>query len=426
MVKFLGVLLILGSLAFGIGVGSNLLQAQATARDFDAQITQYQMDEMTASNGLVGAIAGVGVNSISYALGVVQQKEHEDELELGVAGFFLVLGVFFVFRRKRPRPDQPVPDQPFPAASIVSIETADGSTGMTILVFAFIFVAAVMVITGVHFYDLRHPSADQAQTTVTPVSHATEAEAGAVPVPSDWTLDHTTNPVTGVVTTVASTTGEHNIVVRLIGKKLDCYINTPDFLETVDIIEGGSSTVQYRFDNGQVIRQGWGLGEDNTSLFGESHCTSFVALLRKSKTLAFEYKPADKVATTTIFNVAGFPAEFMPSAPPTMVPPKANAAAKVSDTVKHGLASMIGRSMYGCKVPEGYNASAMWVVKPGDKLTILQARVIGNDTLALHLQNEHGISAWINLAVPVSEVYPGMGITFNGAFSLSPVPVGCS
>jgi len=297
---------------------------------------------------------------------------------------------------------------------------------MTILILASIFVAAVLVITGVHSYDLRHPSA---QDTTTPLNHSTEAGAVAVAAaqsPSDWTLDHTTNPVTGVVTTVASTSGEHNIVVRLIGKKLECYINTPDFLETVNIIEGGSSTVQYRFDNGQVIRQGWGLGEDNTSLFGQSHCTSFVALLRKSKTLAFEYKPADKVATTSIFNVAGFPTEFMPSAPPAMMSSKADAAAKVPDTVKNGLASMIGRSMYGCKVPAGYDASAMWAVKAGDKLTILQARVIGSDTLALHLQNEHGMSAWVNLAVPVSEVYPGMGITFNGTFSLSPAPVGCS
>jgi hypothetical protein len=169
----------------------------------------------------------------------------------------------------------------------------------------FVFVGIVILIV----------SANQSTPVAATEPSASPATPVSTPTPSDWTLGHSTNPVTGVVTTVASTSGDHNILVRLIGKKLDCYINTPDFLETVDTIEGGSSMVQYKFDDGKVIRQGWGLGEDNTSLFGESHCTSLVALLRKSKKLAFEYKPADKVATTYIFDVDGFPAEFMAGGP---------------------------------------------------------------------------------------------------------------
>lgn len=170
-------------------------------------------------------------------------------------------------------------------------------------VFGCILVAACIVIA----------KTDSAPSTpvAPPSASAAEPSAAQPTAPSDWTLTQSTNPVTGVVTTVAETAGEHNIVVRLIGKKLECYISTPDFLETVAIEEGASSSVQYRFDNGPVIRQGWALGADNTSLFGESHCTAFIAALRKSKQLAFEYKPADTVATTSTFDVAGFPTEFV-------------------------------------------------------------------------------------------------------------------
>jgi invasion protein IalB len=132
--------------------------------------------------------------------------------------------------------------------------------------------------------------------------------------PGDWQLSSDTNAVTGEVTTVASLHSaldeNQYIIVRLIGKKLDCYVNTNEFLETVENIESHLSTVQYKFDDGKVVRQGWTLSSNNEALFYPGNCATFIARIKKAKTLALEFRPSEKIPETITFDVEGFPEAF--------------------------------------------------------------------------------------------------------------------
>ena len=127
-----------------------------------------------------------------------------------------------------------------------------------------------------------------------------------------WQLDHDINPVTGVVKTTAylKYQGERNIYVRRNGKTLECYITTGEFMETASNLDSRVSTVQYRFDGGHVVRQGWWIGDDNETLFYPGNCTSFVKQLGQARSLAFEYHPAGKTESTVTFDVTGFPNVF--------------------------------------------------------------------------------------------------------------------
>jgi hypothetical protein len=75
---------------------------------------------------------------------------------------------------------------------------------------------------------------------------------------SAWQVHREVNPVTGVTTITASLKyqGSRNIIVREIGKKLECYIETDEFLETLENMHTGISTVQYKFDDGKVGKDG--------------------------------------------------------------------------------------------------------------------------------------------------------------------------
>jgi hypothetical protein len=142
-----------------------------------------------------------------------------------------------------------------------------------------------------------------------------------------WRVDHDTNPVTSVVTTTAYLQyqgGDQNIYVRQRGTKPECFITTGQFLETLENLNSGVSTVQYRFDGGTVIHQKWSLGANNTTLFYPGNCSPFIAQLGKARTMAFEYSPADKLPDTITFNVEGFPNAFKVT-PPTA--PKHHVAA---------------------------------------------------------------------------------------------------
>src|SRR5271155_5381420 len=63
---------------------------------------------------------------------------------------------------------------------------------------------------------------------------------------SNWNLERKVNPATGVVTSEAylSFSPTQNIYIRQIGKKLECYITTSAFLETMENVESHVSTVQ--------------------------------------------------------------------------------------------------------------------------------------------------------------------------------------
>jgi hypothetical protein len=132
-----------------------------------------------------------------------------------------------------------------------------------------------------------------------------------------WQLDHDTNPVTGVVKTTAylKYQGDRNIYVRRNGKTLQCYITTGEFMETASNLDSRVSTVQYRFDGGHVVRQGWWVGDDNETLFYPGNCAPFLKQLGQAKSMAFEYHPAGKIESTVTFDVTGFPNVFNVSAP---------------------------------------------------------------------------------------------------------------
>jgi invasion protein IalB len=140
---------------------------------------------------------------------------------------------------------------------------------------------------------------------------ASSASTPSVPE-SDWQVNSETNPVTGIIKKVATLKyrDKQNIIIRLNGKKLDCYITTDEFLETIDNMHSRVSTVQYKFDDGKVIRQGWTISDDNTALFYPGNCSLLITQLRTAKTLAFEYRPSEKIPETITFNVAGFPEDF--------------------------------------------------------------------------------------------------------------------
>ena len=147
------------------------------------------------------------------------------------------------------------------------------------------------------------------KTTDAPKMVAAQPNAQA---PDNWEVISKTNPVTGEITTAASLKGhdEQDIIVRRIGKKLDLYIKTGEFLETPEDDEDGQSTVQYRFDDGKVTRQEWSLSSDNVALFFPGNPAPFLEQIRKAKQLSFEFQPADKIPQTITFDVGGFPNEF--------------------------------------------------------------------------------------------------------------------
>lgn len=153
----------------------------------------------------------------------------------------------------------------------------------------------------------RSPATTAAASTSTP-----RTPPNALDLPSNWQVESTTNPVTGVITTVASTeSGEDQwLILRQIGRKLECYINTSEFLETVDNLDSRASTVKYKFDGGSVTSQTWYVGDNNDDLFYPGNPSVFLAKMRRAQNLYFEFHPADKVAQTITFDVRAIPEAF--------------------------------------------------------------------------------------------------------------------
>ncbi len=129
--------------------------------------------------------------------------------------------------------------------------------------------------------------------------------------PSPWDLRTSTNPVSGEVTVVAATDDGigHSFVLRRRGARLDCYVNTGEFLETVDNMESRISTVRFKLDEGKPLRQGWTISDDNTALFC-GNARVVIGQIQKAHSLAIEYQPADKVPQTAVFDVSQLPAAF--------------------------------------------------------------------------------------------------------------------
>ena len=82
------------------------------------------------------------------------------------------------------------------------------------------------------------------------------APASPPPTPSPWTVSTSTNDLTGELTVVAITGyGDQVLIIRRRGPKLDCYVKTGKFLETVDNMESRHMAVKYKFDDGEIVRQ---------------------------------------------------------------------------------------------------------------------------------------------------------------------------
>jgi len=128
-----------------------------------------------------------------------------------------------------------------------------------------------------------------------------------------WYKETETDAVTGVVSkySLHDNGFDNGITVRQVGKVHECFVRTGDFLETSGNVESHLSTVKYRFDDGKTITQSWILGENNESLFYPGKdCSPFIKQIMKSKTLAFQYKPAETIPKSITFDLRGFPKGF--------------------------------------------------------------------------------------------------------------------
>ena len=70
-------------------------------------------------------------------------------------------------------------------------------------------------------------------------------------------MNTNTSPLTGDITTVAES---GPLIVRLRGKKLDCYVSTGQFLETTENMHSRASLARYRFDHGKTEGTGASAG----------------------------------------------------------------------------------------------------------------------------------------------------------------------
>lgn len=129
--------------------------------------------------------------------------------------------------------------------------------------------------------------------------------------PSPWRVSRSWNEVTGEETITAITGwGEQTLVIRQIGKKLECYLTTGQFLETVDNMHSNLSVVKYKFDDGPIVRQAWHMSSDYDALFYPGDPSAFLKKMRKAKQFAIEYAPADVVPQTVSLDISQFPAGF--------------------------------------------------------------------------------------------------------------------
>jgi hypothetical protein len=131
---------------------------------------------------------------------------------------------------------------------------------------------------------------------------------------SPWDLSTAHNDLSGQITftaITAATHGDASLIVRLVGKKLECYVNTQDFLETIDNMNSRRSLVGYKFDDGRIVRQEWVISDDNKALFVPGNPTPFIQRMRKAKLFVIEYSPTDVLPKTATFDVSLFPEEIV-------------------------------------------------------------------------------------------------------------------
>jgi len=153
---------------------------------------------------------------------------------------------------------------------------------------------------------------DQSSSPPSPVSEPVVTAPAKPPTPtSPWTFSRSKNQLSGEETvTAVDGYGDVGIVVRRVGKKLELYVKTGKFLETVENLHTGRSPVKYKFDDGAIVRQEWDLSENNNSLFYPGNPMAFIQKLRKAKRFVIEYQPSETIPETLSLDVSLFPHEM--------------------------------------------------------------------------------------------------------------------
>ena len=140
------------------------------------------------------------------------------------------------------------------------------------------------------------------------------ASLAEVPKPATkWVVTSTKNDLTGEPEVFADNAASRrvNMVIRRRGKKLECYINTDEFFETVQNMHTRKSPVSYRFDDGAIVRQAWDISADNTALFYPGNPRPFLDKIRQSRRLVVRFEPADTIPQSATFDVSNFPVEIL-------------------------------------------------------------------------------------------------------------------
>ena len=151
------------------------------------------------------------------------------------------------------------------------------------------------------------------QATSADTTAKTDAVPTKLPEPptSPWQVSMSHNELTGEIQlTAINGIRDHAIIVRKRGKKLDCYVTTGEFLETVDNMHSRRSMIKYKYDDGPIVSQAWIISDDNTALFYPANPKPFLQKMRNAKRFVIEYSPSEKVPQTESFDLSPFPLEL--------------------------------------------------------------------------------------------------------------------
>jgi hypothetical protein len=198
------------------------------------------------------------------------------------------------------------------ASAPLTLENKNGAgrDGVMVLVILLVLFGLIGVAVAVNGGGAR--SASGGKTVTVPEEKPSDTSAPAPAILSPWSVSASKNELSGEAQlTVINGFRDHAIIVRKRGKKLDCYITTGEFLETVENMDSRRSAVRYKFDDGAIVRQEWIISDNNTSLFYPADPRTFLFKMSIAKRFIVEYRPSDKVPQTQSFDVSPFPPELL-------------------------------------------------------------------------------------------------------------------
>ena len=257
----------------------------------DIYRTLQRESQDIAVGSRTGVEQAIGMSTANMAESKVNQYQREIDLHesyqttayifIGTSLALLSFGVIALARKR----GQAVPVLPIEtnnatqAAAVQKMSNLTGAEGgeskseqrsdswvtMSLVIGCGVIIVIAVIVLGSH-----RPATTSTSAPAATVSAPEPArEPGQQPPQGYWQVDADTSPVTGLVTTTAflKYQSKQNIYVRQRGKKLELYIDTDEFLETVANVESRHSPVQYKFDDGKLVRQSWIISGDNEALF---------------------------------------------------------------------------------------------------------------------------------------------------------------